>query len=90
MKKVSQVLLWIFAGGVLLTVLAGGLTLVGYAVALCIGGETAEQICVFLFKTCFPWLIRICSISVGFGLIGMYLQKKKALTAVTEEKKETT
>ena len=88
MKKFSQVLLIIFAIGVLLTLFAGALALVGYIVAMFIGGETAAALCLFIYKSYFPWVIRICSISVGFGLIGMYLRKIKALS-FAEEKKET-
>ena len=80
MKKISNVLLTIFSVGVLLTLLAGGLSFLGYVVALIIGGETATAICVFIYKTYFPWVIRICSVCVGFGLIGMYLNKVKALS----------
>ena len=92
MKKVSKVLLTIFSIGVLLTLFAGALALVGYIVALIIGGETATELCKFIYKTYFPWVIKVCSVSVGFGLIGMYLQKKKALsvdtTGADEESKE--
>jgi len=45
-----------------------------------IGGETAANICNFIYSQYFPMVIRIGSISVGFGLLGMYLQKMKALS----------
>ncbi len=79
MKKISKILLTIFSVGVLLTLFAGALALLGYIVALIIGGETAPLICAFIYKSYFPWVIRVCSVSVGLGLIGMYLQKSKAL-----------
>lgn len=78
-KKLENVTLTIFAIGVTIAVLAGGLTLFGYIAAMFIGGETAETICLFIFKQCFPWVIKIASISVGFGLLGMYLGKKESL-----------
>ena len=81
MKKFSNILLIIFAIGVLLTLLAGALTLVGFIVAMCIGGEVATQMSVFIHKTFFPYVIRFTSIFVGVGLIGMYFSKTKALTA---------
>lgn len=87
MKKISKVLLTIFAIGVLATLFAGALSFVGYLVALVIGGEAATALCAFIYKEYFPWVIRICSISVGCGLVGMYLEKTKALT-FTEGKKE--
>ena len=85
MKKISKILLTIFSIGVLLTLFAGALALLLYIVALIIGGETAPLICAFIYKSYFPWVIRICSCAVGFGLIGMYLQKSKALAINVEE-----
>ena len=80
MKKFSNILLKIFAVGVLLTILLGALTLIGYIVAMFIGGETATELCVFIHKTFFPYVIRVTSIVVGIGLIGMYLSKIKVLS----------
>lgn len=90
MKKVSQILLWLFGAGVLLTLFAGGVALVLYVVAMCIGGESAQALCGFVYKSYFPCVIQVCSVSVGLGLIGMYLQKRKALTVVSDEKKDAT
>jgi hypothetical protein len=88
MKRIANVLNIIFGIGTMLTLFLGGLTVFGYIVALFIGGETATEICAFIYKTFFPYLIRATSVFVGCGLIGMYLEKKKALTMVqdTEEK----
>ena len=86
MKKISKILLTCFSVGVLLCLFAGGLTFLGFIAALIIGGETATALCVFIHKTCFPWIIQICSVSEGLGLIGMYLAKRKALTFGKEEK----
>ena len=80
MKKFIDILLEIFAVGVLLTLLAGALTLVGYIIAMIIGGDGATTMCVFIHKTFFPYVIRVTSVVVGIGLIGMYLSKIKALT----------
>ena len=90
MKKVSKVLLTIFSVGVLVTLFAGALAFVGYVAALIIGGKTATELCSFIYTSYFPWVIRICSVSVGFGLIGMYFEKKKALSFENgkEESKE--
>lgn len=88
MKKVSKVLLTIFSIGVLATLFAGALALVGYIVALIIGGEAATALCAFIYKQYFPWVIRVCSVAVGFGLIGMYFDKKKALVVNATEAEE--
>ena len=95
MKKIREIILWIFGIGVTLCVFAGALALVGFAVALCIGGETATEICVFIHKEYFPWVIQFTSIFTGFGLVGMYLSKKKSLTlnadkATEKDRKDTT
>ena len=88
MKKISDIILKIFAIGVLLCLFAGALSLVGYVAALFIGGETATAMCVFIHKTYFPWVIKFTSVFTGLGLIGMYLTKKKALTVSTEKAEE--
>ena len=89
MKKVSKVLLTIFSIGVITTLFAGALAFLGYIVALIIGGETATALCAFIYKQYFPWVIRVCSIAVGFGLVGLYFDKKKALVVnVTESEEE--
>ena len=91
MKKFSDILLKIFSVGIVSVLFAGALALVGFIVALVIGGETATEICVFIHKTYFPYIIRFTPIFVAFGLIGMYLSKAKALTVSgnsSDDKKE--
>lgn len=88
MKKISNIFLWIFGIGVTLCVLAGGLTLLGFIVAMCIGGETATKMCVFIHKELFPWIIQFTSIFTGFGLLGMYFGKTKSLTVSSDKKEE--
>ena len=86
MKKASDVLLKIFAYGIIACLFAGGLSLVGYLVALIIGGKSATALCLWVFKTYLPWVIKATSIFTLIGLIGMYLSKQKALVATTEKK----
>ena len=87
MKKISNVLLKIFSVGVLVTLFAGALTLVGFVVAMCIGGEVATQMSVYIHKSFFPYVIRFTSVFVAFGLFGMYFSNVKALTiSGTKEK----
>ena len=87
MKKFTDVLLKIFAYGIIVCLFAGGLSLVGYVVSLFIGGETATNLCTWVFKTYLPWVIKATSIFTGIGLIGMYLSKQKALTAKVDKEK---
>lgn len=84
MKKTANILLTSFSVGVLGALLAGGLSVLGYVVALCIGGETATALCGWIYKTYFPWVIKLTSVFAGIGLLGMYLSKQKALTAASE------
>lgn len=87
MKKFSDVLLKIFAYGIIVCLFAGGLSLVGYLIGLLIGGENATVLCAWVFKIYLPWIIKATSIFTGIGLIGMYLRKQKALTAqITKER----
>ena len=85
MKKASDILLKIFAYGIIACLFAGGLSLVGYLVGLVIGGEAATNLCAWVFKTYLPWVIKATSVFTLIGLIGMYLSKQKALTAKVEK-----
>ena len=90
MKRVSNCILYCFSFGVLAALLAGALALVGFIIALCIGGDIATDICVFIHKTYFPWVIRFTTIFVGLGLLGMYLTSTKALTISTNDESNRT
>lgn len=89
MKKVNDILKTIFAIGILLCLLAGGLSVIGYVVAMFVGGETATEMCAWIFKTYLPWVIKATSIFTGIGLITMYLSKQKALTVSNDKKEDT-
>ena len=85
MNKVSEILLKVFAAGVILSLFAGAVALLGFIVAMFVGGETATEMCVFIHKQYFPYVIKFTSVFVGFGLIGMYLSKIKALSLAEEK-----
>ncbi len=86
MKKFTDILLKIFAYGIVACLFAGGLSLLGYLVGMALGPERAEPLCKWVFKTYLPWVIKITSVFTGIGLLGMYLSKQKALTATAEKK----
>jgi len=88
LKKITNVMRLIFGYGIMLTLFLGGLSAVGYAAAICIGGDAAAAICHFLYKGMFPVLIRITTGLVLFGLLIMYLSGETALTAGKKKKKE--
>lgn len=86
MKRISNIFLKVFAYGIIACLFAGGLSLIGYLVGLVIGGESAEKLCAWVFKTYLPWVIKATSIFTLIGLICMYINKQKALTTTTEKK----
>ena len=85
MKNSGNVFLKIFSYGIIACLFAGGFSLVGYITAMVIGGAEAPKICLWVFKTYLPWVIRFTSIFTGIGLIGMYIDKQKALTVTAEK-----
>ncbi len=87
MKKIGNILLYIFAVGIIICLLAGAFSLIGYIVALFIGGETATEMCVFIHKQYFPIVIKFTSVFAGVGLLGMYFNKVTALT-IKEQKED--
>ena len=86
-RKIADVLKVVFGYGIAICLFAGGMTFFGYLAALCIGGETAEQICTVIYKTIIPYIIRCSTVLVLLGLVVMYLSGQKALTA--EKKKSS-
>ena len=80
-KKLSAILKTVFGYGIMICLFAGGLTFFGYLAALCIGGETAAAICVFIYKGIIPYIIKISTIMVLLGLVAMYLNGEMALTS---------
>lgn len=87
-KKIAAVLKTIFGYGIMICLFAGGLTFFGYVAALIIGGETATAICVFIYKTIIPYIIKASTVLVLLGLVAMYLNGEMALTAEKKAKKE--
>lgn len=80
-KKISQILRTVFGYGIMLCLFAGGMTFFGYMAALIIGGETATAICIFIYKTIIPIIIRCSTSLVLLGLLVMYLNGEMALTS---------
>ena len=88
LKKISDVCKIIFGYGIEIVLFAGGLTFFGYLAALFIGGETATNICTWIYKSFVPVIIYTSTILILFGLLSMYLAGEKALTPETTKKKE--
>ena len=81
LNKIVNVMKVVFGWGVMLSLFAGGLTFFGYLAALVIGGETATAICVFIYKTIIPIIIKCSTSLVLLGLLVMYLNGELALTS---------
>lgn len=79
LKKISDVCKIIFGYGIMIVLFAGGLTFFGYLAALIIGGETATEICNWIYKSFIPVMIYASTILILFGLATMYLAGEKAL-----------
>lgn len=79
--KIAKVLQVIFGYGILISLFVGGLTFFGYMAALIIGGDTATQICTFIYKNMYPYLVKLSTITVLLGLLKMYLCNEIALSS---------
>ncbi len=85
-RKISEVCKLIFGYGIMITLFVGGVTFFGYVAALAIGGETAAQICTFIYEKIIPIMIYASTVLVLFGLLAMYLAGEFALTAGNKKK----
>ncbi|MBQ7154908.1 MAG: hypothetical protein IJR85_05075 [Synergistaceae bacterium] len=71
MKKLLR---QIYGWGIMLALFTGGLSFAGYAYALYTGGETAEAVCTFIYKTVYPELVYWTSWVVLLGIIRSYMK----------------
>ena len=85
LKRVTDVMKIVFGYGIMICLFGGGLTFFGYLAAFIVGGEVAEAICVFIYKTVIPVLIRTSTVCVLLGLLSMYLSGETALTATKKK-----
>lgn len=79
LKKISNICKVIFGYGIMIVLFAGGLTFFGYVLAIIIGGETATNICTWIYKSFIPVIIYASTVLILFGLVTMYLSGEKAL-----------
>ncbi|MBQ4071824.1 MAG: hypothetical protein IJD51_05380 [Clostridia bacterium] len=79
----------IFGYGIMLTLFAGGSLLLGYLVALILGGDAAAAICAFIKSYLIPVITYTTTVLVLFGIILMYLSGEMALTAKKKTPKPT-
>lgn len=81
MKKISFVLKKIFGYGIMACLFSGALMFFGYVVAMITGGNTATEICSFIYKSALPIVIKSSTVLVLIGLLAMYLNGETALSA---------
>lgn len=86
LNKIADIIGWIYGYGIMISLFIGGLSFLGYVAALIIGGEGANAICVFIYKTIYPWLIIATSVIVLLGILKMYLKGEVALVSKKKEK----
>lgn len=80
-KRLTNFLRSLFGWGIYLSLFAGGSVFLGYVAALCIGGQTATVICLFLSGTVMPLVIKISTAMVLLGILILYLSGETALTS---------
>lgn len=80
MKKFIEILNKIFGVTIILELFLGALSVLGYIVAIIIGGDVAMQITDFIFNSYLKGVIIATSVTIGLGLLSMYLTRQKALT----------
>ena len=84
-EKTANILAYIYGTGIAVALFVGALSFLGYLAAIIIGGETATEICVFIYKKVYPIIFYISSCSVLLGLVKMYVAGEK--TMVPSKKK---
>ena len=85
-QKIATALSYIYGVGVMIALFVGGLTFFGYVAALIIGGETATEICVFIYKTIYPILFYFSSGVALLGLLKMYIAREKSMAPTKRNK----
>ena len=78
-KKIASIMEYIYGFGIFIALFAGGLSCLGYIAALIIGGETATNICVYIYKGIYPTLFSFASGISLFGLLKMYVAGEKSM-----------
>ena len=71
-KKIASVLEKEIGIALALCLFLGGLGFIGFVVAFCIGGDTAAEICTFLSKTYYVYLIKASTITTILCFVLQY------------------
>lgn len=74
MKTLKKIAGIIYGWGIMTALFIGGLSFLGYVAAFIAGGETAEFICAFIYKSIYPELVYWTSVIVLVGIIQNYIK----------------
>lgn len=87
LKKTGNLIKTVYGYSIVICLFAGGLTFFGYLAAFILGGNAAQAICEFIYKSVLPVIIYATSITVVLGLVSMYLCGEIALSVKDTKKK---
>lgn len=87
-EKIVNVLNKIYGVLIAVSLFASILSLIPFAIALIIGGNTAELICKFIYNDYYPYVIVCASAAVIIGLITMYINKHDFSVGGKKKKEE--
>lgn len=85
-NKLIRLLANLYGIGITASLLIGGLSFVGYLAAIIIGGQTAADICSFIYKKLYAALFYLCSASVFIGMMKMYIAGEKTMMLTKKNK----
>ena len=85
LNKISKILDYIYGIGIFIALFVGGLTFIGFIIAFLIGGQTATEICTFIYKKIFAYLIYGGSVVILLGLVNIYIKNQKILSINDKE-----
>lgn len=74
LKKAADILESAIGISFMICLFVGGAGFVGYAIAFCIGGETATDICTWIYKVFYGYLIKLSTITTLFTFLLIYLK----------------
>lgn len=86
--KLYKIINNVYGTLLLISLFAGILPVIPFLLALCIGGEKAEKICLFLYNSYYPWVIATAAIAVIIGLVGVYIKQEKKLNPKEKQNNE--
>ena len=85
-EKCATVLSYVYAVGISISFFVGGVSVLGFVVAIIAGGQTAVDICDFIYKGVYLVIVYMSSVSVLLGLLKMYVAGEKSMVPPKKRK----